>query len=74
MTDCGALAEAIGFLNHCNDPEDPRQRGKVLYPLDKVPLPALVAKLTGAGSGHRHRRQDPAAELSDDSLATLLGG
>jgi len=36
--DCGALAEAVVFLNHFNDMPDPRQRGKVMYPLAEVLL------------------------------------
>ena len=49
-TNCGALAEAITFLNHFNDMPDPRQRGKVMYPLAEVLLLALVAVLAGAES------------------------
>jgi predicted transposase YbfD/YdcC len=48
--DCGALAEAVVFLNHFNDMPDPRQRGKVMYPLAEVLLLALVAVLAGAES------------------------
>jgi predicted transposase YbfD/YdcC len=48
MGDCGALAEAVGFLSHFNDLEDPRQRGKVMYPLDEILLLSLVAMLAGA--------------------------
>ena len=46
--DLGALAEAVGFLSYFNDLEDPRQRGKVLYPLDEVLLLSLIAVLAGA--------------------------
>ena len=46
--DCGALAEAVVFLNHFNDMPDPRQRGKVMYPLAEVLLLALLAVLAGA--------------------------
>ncbi len=49
-TDCGALAEAVVFLNHFKDMPDPRQRGKVMYPLDEVLLLALLAVLAGAES------------------------
>lgn len=48
--DCGALGEAVVFLNHFKDMPDPRQRGKVTYPLDEVLLLALLAVLAGAGS------------------------
>jgi hypothetical protein len=49
-TDCGALAEAVVFLNYFKDMPDPRQRGKVMYPLREVLLLALLAVLTGAES------------------------
>jgi predicted transposase YbfD/YdcC len=49
-TDSGALSEAIGFLYHFKDMPDPRQRGKVMYPLDEVLLLALFAVLAGAES------------------------
>jgi hypothetical protein len=48
--DCGALSEAVVFLNHFKDMPDPRQRGKVMYPLDEVLLLALLAVLAGAES------------------------
>jgi predicted transposase YbfD/YdcC len=49
-TDCGALAEAVVFLNYFKDMPDRRQRGKVMYPLEEVLLLALLAVLAGAGS------------------------
>jgi hypothetical protein len=49
-TDCGALSEAVAFLSHFNDLPDPRQRGKVMYPLDEILLLALLAVLVGADS------------------------
>jgi predicted transposase YbfD/YdcC len=49
-TDSGALSEAVAFLNHFNDLPDPRQSGKVTYPLDEVLLLALLAVLAGADS------------------------
>src|ERR1700677_1913801 len=49
-TDCGALAEAVVFLNYFNDLPDPRQRGKVMYPLEEVLVLALLAVLAGAES------------------------
>jgi predicted transposase YbfD/YdcC len=48
--DCGALGEAVVFLNHFKDMPDHRQRGKVMYPLDEVLLLALLAVLAGAES------------------------
>jgi hypothetical protein len=49
-TDRGALAEAIVFLHHFKAMPDPRQRGKVMYPLEEVLLLALLAVLAGAES------------------------
>jgi len=49
-TDCGALSEAVVFLNYFNNLPDPRQRGKVMYPLDEILLLALLAVLAGADS------------------------
>jgi predicted transposase YbfD/YdcC len=46
--DCGAFGEAVVFLNHFKDLPDPRQRGKVVYPLDEVLLLCLLAVLAGA--------------------------
>src|SRR5271156_1438287 len=48
--DSQALVEAVVFLNHFNDLTDPRQRGKVTYPLEEVLLLALLAVLAGAES------------------------
>ena len=42
------LCEAVVFLSYFNDLPDPRQRGKVMYPLDEVLLLALLAVLAGA--------------------------
>lgn len=44
----GALGETTVFLRHFKDMPDPRQRGKVIYPLDEVLLLCLVAVLGGA--------------------------
>jgi predicted transposase YbfD/YdcC len=49
-TDRGALCEAVVFLCHFKDLPDPRQRGKVMYPLDEILLLALLAVLAGADS------------------------
>jgi predicted transposase YbfD/YdcC len=43
-----AFDEAIVFLEHFRDLPDPRQRGKVMYPLDEVLLLSLLAVLAGA--------------------------
>jgi predicted transposase YbfD/YdcC len=43
-----ALGEALVFLNHFKDLPDPRQPGKVVYPLDEVLLLCLLAVLGGA--------------------------
>jgi predicted transposase YbfD/YdcC len=44
----GALSEAVVFLDYFEDLPDPRQRGKVIYPLDEVLLLCLLAVLGGA--------------------------
>jgi predicted transposase YbfD/YdcC len=44
----GALGEAVVFLDYFKDMPDPRQRGKVVYPLDEVLLLCLLAVLGGA--------------------------
>jgi len=46
--DVGALGEAVVFLDYFKDLPDPRQRGKVVYPLDEVLLFCLLAVLGGA--------------------------
>jgi len=43
-----AFGEATVFLCHFKDMPDPRQRGKVIYPLDEVLLLCLLAVLGGA--------------------------
>jgi hypothetical protein len=43
-----ALGEAVVFLNHFKDLPDPRQPGKVVYPLEEVLLLCLLAILGGA--------------------------
>ncbi len=53
--DVGAIFEAVVFLSHFKDLPDPRQRGKVIYPLQEVLLLTLLAVLAGAESIHRHR-------------------
>ena len=46
--ECGALSEALVFLDYFNDLPDPRQQGKVVYPLGEVLLLCLLAVLAGA--------------------------
>jgi predicted transposase YbfD/YdcC len=43
-----ALAEAVIFLSHFKELEDPRQQSKVCYPLDEILLLCLLAVLAGA--------------------------
>jgi predicted transposase YbfD/YdcC len=45
---CGAFGEAVVFLKYFKDMPDPRQPGKVTYPLDEVLLLCLLAVLAGA--------------------------
>src|ERR1700761_4900527 len=47
-TDCAALDETVMFLSHFKDLPDPRQQGKVSYPLDEILLLCLLAVLAGA--------------------------
>jgi predicted transposase YbfD/YdcC len=44
----GPLGETTVFLHHFKDMPDPRQRAKVIYPLDEVLLLCLLAVLGGA--------------------------
>src|SRR5262245_54395429 len=48
MGEAGALGEAVVFLSHFKDMQDPRQRAKVMYPLDEVLLLCLLAVLAGS--------------------------
>src|SRR5215472_1088368 len=56
----GALGEAVVFLDYFKDLPDPRQRGKVLYPLDEVfcafwqCLPGRRRSSTSPGSARRN--------------------
>ena len=47
-TDCGACDETVVFLSYFKDLKDPRQQGKVTYPLDEILLLCLLAVLAGA--------------------------
>src|SRR6202790_5164237 len=44
----GAINEAVVFLDYFKDLPDPRQRIKVIYPLDEVLVLCLLAVLGGA--------------------------
>ena len=44
----GALGEGVVFLEFFRDLPDPRQAGKVVYPLDEILLLCLLAVLAGA--------------------------
>jgi len=46
--DCAAFAETVVFLSYFKNLQDPRQRGKVTYPLDEILLLCLLAVLAGA--------------------------
>jgi len=43
-----AFGEAVAFLRHFSELPDPRQRGKVVYPLDEILLLCLLGVLAGA--------------------------
>ena len=45
-----ALDQVVEWLQHFEDLEDPRQSGKVAYPLDEMLLQCLLAVLAGAES------------------------
>jgi hypothetical protein len=47
-SDYAALAEAVVFLSYFKELKDPRQQGKVTYPLDEILLLCLLAVLAGA--------------------------
>jgi predicted transposase YbfD/YdcC len=47
-TDCAEFGETAVFLSHFNELSDPRQKGKVNYPLDEILLLCLLAVLAGA--------------------------
>src|SRR3954463_3792058 len=47
-TECAAFDETVVFLSHFKDLRDPRQPGKVSYPLDEILLLCLLAVLAGA--------------------------
>ena len=45
--DCAAFDETVVFLSHFKNLKDPRQQGKVDYPLDEILLLCLLAVLAG---------------------------
>ena len=47
-TDCAVFGETVVFLSYFKDLRDPRQQGKVEYPLDEILLLCLLAVLAGA--------------------------
>src|SRR3954467_259080 len=47
-TECAAFDETVVFLSHFKDLPDPRQQGKIRYPLDEILLLCLLAVLAGA--------------------------
>jgi len=47
-TDCAVFAETVVFLSYFKDLHDPRQQGKIIYPLDEILLLCLLAVLAGA--------------------------
>jgi hypothetical protein len=50
-----ALVEVVVFLNHFKELPDPRQRGKITYPLEEILLLALLAVLAGSRILRRNR-------------------
>jgi predicted transposase YbfD/YdcC len=46
--DCAAFHETVVFLSHFKDLKDPRQQGKITYPLEEILLLCLLAVLAGA--------------------------
>ena len=61
----------VSLLDHCRALDDPRQPGKVLYPLPEVMLPVLCATLAGATSSSpttlAATKADPCAQHSAPS-------
>jgi predicted transposase YbfD/YdcC len=48
VIDGATFADAVVFLSHFKDLKDPRQQGKIAYPLDEILLLCLFAVLAGA--------------------------
>lgn len=48
VSGCAGLGEAVVFLRYFEDLPDPRQRGKVIYPLREVLLVCLMGVLAGS--------------------------
>jgi DDE_Tnp_1-associated len=68
-----AHSEAIVFLDYFKDFPDPRQRAKVIYPLDEVLLLCLLAVLGGAEIGDKIERETRFHITSLVMLAHALG-
>ena len=49
-SDLTAFGETVVFLDYFKDLPDPRQAGKVIYPLPEVLLLCLLAVLAGQGN------------------------
>jgi hypothetical protein len=49
-SDIGAIEETVAFRDYFKELPDPRQAGKVIYPLAEVLLLCLLAVLAGAES------------------------
>ncbi|MBU1210090.1 MAG: ISAs1 family transposase [Alphaproteobacteria bacterium] len=60
-----AFDQVVEFLEYFEDLEDPRQRGKVLYPLDEILLLVLLGVLAGCESWVEM------AKFGDKKLAVL---
>ena len=48
LTGCAAVDETVVFLNYFKDLHDPRQQGRVCYPLEEILLLCLLAVVAGA--------------------------
>src|SRR3984957_16459226 len=48
LTECAAVDETVVVLNYFKDLHDPRQQGKVCYPLEEILLLCLLAVVAGA--------------------------
>ena len=48
LTECAAVDETVVFLTYFKDLHDPRQQGKVCYPLEEILLLCLLAVVAGA--------------------------
>ena len=67
-TDCAAFDEAVVFLSYFKNLKDPRQQGKVTYPLDEI---LLLVPARGAGRGRDRRRYRPVRLQETRAFAPL---